>query len=164
MADSLSNFDYIMCQHITIGGQFCPFWCSDKKIGNTLNSFDHINSCVMFLSTKTVCVSFNDLWNSFAQSSFVLAPPDPQKTLFQFPYFYSLPLYNALWYIQWSGPNLRSLKALRVYTKVIRRMVTPPNPAANYYVSTMSWNAAATMQRRQWEHSFHASLILCLHL
>lgn len=43
-----SNFDYIICQHITIGGHFCPVWCSDKKIGNTLNNFDHINLYVVF--------------------------------------------------------------------------------------------------------------------
>lgn len=39
MPDSLSNFDYIMCRHIAISGHFCPFWCSDEKIGNTLDNF-----------------------------------------------------------------------------------------------------------------------------
>lgn len=84
MADSLSNFDYIMCQHITTGGHFCPFWCSDKKIGNMLNNFDHIKLYVIFFSAKAVCVSFYDHWNSFVYSNFVLALNHPEKNLYGF--------------------------------------------------------------------------------
>lgn len=69
MADSSSNFDYTTCQHITIGGHFCPFWCSDKKIGNTLSNFDHTNLYVSFLSTEVVCVSFNDGRNASVYSN-----------------------------------------------------------------------------------------------
>lgn len=82
MADSLSNFDYIMCQHITIGGHFCPFWCSDKKIGNTLVYFDHINFYVIFFSTRAVCVSFNGHWNVLVYSNSVSALNDSLKKHF----------------------------------------------------------------------------------
>lgn len=72
----LSHVDYIICQHITIGGHFCPFWCSDKKIGNTLVYFDHINLYVIFYSTSAVCVSFKGHRNVLVYSNLVLALND----------------------------------------------------------------------------------------
>lgn len=57
----------------------------------------------------------------------------------------------------YSGLSFRSLKAFRVYLipEMMKRMVTLPNPAANYYVSMMSCDQAVTGGDNEHIHLMH---------
>lgn len=128
-----------------------------QENGKHIEQFWSCKFACYFFSSKVACVSFNDGWNASVYVNFVWAPNDPKSLYFHF-HFYSFlqrspPLPAALY----SGPSFRSLKAFRVYLipEMMKRMVTLPNPAANYYVSMMSCDQAVTGGDNEHIHLMH---------
>lgn len=163
MADSFSNFDYTTCQHITIGGHFCPFWCSDKKIGTTLRIFDHINLYVTFSPPRSSVLVLMMSGAPFVYSARLVILLN-----FYFKLFHSdLPL---AWLYAFS--NSRECQA----------PIWDPRSRREHILFQRRWRGrwrfqtqhliiwkhdelrCSSYQRRQWAHSSHASLMSSLHL
>lgn len=73
MADSLSNSDYIICQHITIGGHFLSILMFIRENRKHIGLFWWYKFMLFFFSDSTVCVSFRGRRNVLVYLRSVLA-------------------------------------------------------------------------------------------
>lgn len=73
MADSLSNPDYIICQHITIGGHFLSILMFIRENRKHIGLFWWSKFMLFFFSASTVCVSFRGRRNVLVYLRSVLA-------------------------------------------------------------------------------------------